>query len=147
MDGIPIPCPFCGGSASVTEDLGAVKDTQGRRWAFTVVCDSCAASSGLCWSVIQAIDAWNRWTDGIDPTRLAELKEAELEGRVRILPRGHGQTCGACANFICAPREKQGSCAVRKYIMGRCGTLTDRPFRPYRSRKACSADFIPRRKT
>ena len=78
-------CPFCGGSASATEDPEAVKDTQGKRWAFTVVCDSCAASSGLCWSVTQAIDAWNRWTGGIDPTRLAELKEAELEGRVRIL--------------------------------------------------------------
>lgn len=54
------PCPFCGGKASASIDTEATRDSQGRLWAFTVVCDSCCASSGLTFSSKRAIKAWNR---------------------------------------------------------------------------------------
>ena len=83
MDKKPIPCPFCGGSATLCLDADGTKKL--RALACVVVCRLCGAQTGPCVNASQAIDAWNRRTDGIDPTRLAELKEAELEGRVRIL--------------------------------------------------------------
>lgn len=54
------PCPFCNGDASVSYDPEGTKDTYGRHWAFTIVCNRCAASSGLCYSIQQAADMWNR---------------------------------------------------------------------------------------
>lgn len=54
------PCPFCGGPARISADTEAVRDPQGRLWAFTVVCDSCCATSGLTYSPNRAIEAWNR---------------------------------------------------------------------------------------
>ena len=54
------PCPFCGGNASLHFDPEGVKDTMGRKWAYTITCNRCAASSGLCFSMEQAVDAWNR---------------------------------------------------------------------------------------
>ena len=56
-------CPFCGGEASISADPEAVRDTQGRLWAYTVVCDRCCATSGLTYSVEKAIEAWNRRVD------------------------------------------------------------------------------------
>lgn len=44
------PCPFCGGTASKVFD---------KKWAYTVVCNRCAASTGLCWSEEQSIKMWN----------------------------------------------------------------------------------------
>lgn len=54
------PCPFCGGEASYSTDPEAVMDSVGRLWAYTVTCNKCAASSGLCFSIEQATKAWNR---------------------------------------------------------------------------------------
>lgn len=54
------PCPFCGGKASISSDTEATRDSQGRLWAFTVVCDSCCATSGLTYSPERATEAWNR---------------------------------------------------------------------------------------
>lgn len=53
-------CPFCGGNASHVYDTEAAEDTMHRKWAYTIVCDRCAASTGLCFSREQAIKAWNR---------------------------------------------------------------------------------------
>lgn len=53
-------CPFCGGDASYVYDPDAVEDTMGRKWAYTVVCNRCAASTGLCYSRERSIKAWNR---------------------------------------------------------------------------------------
>ena len=53
-------CPFCGGRARISADTEATRDSQGRLWAFTAVCDSCCASSGLTFSTEKAIEAWNR---------------------------------------------------------------------------------------
>lgn len=54
------PCPFCGGKARISADPDATRDSQGRLWAFTVVCDSCCATSGLTFSPDRAMEAWNR---------------------------------------------------------------------------------------
>lgn len=35
------PCPFCGGQAEISVDPEAVIDTQGRKWAYTAVCERC----------------------------------------------------------------------------------------------------------
>lgn len=53
------PCPFCGGKARISIDPEAVVDTQGRKWAYTVVCDRCAATSGLSFSTERISVAWN----------------------------------------------------------------------------------------
>ena len=53
------PCPFCGGEARISADTEAVRDSEGRLWAFTVVCDKCCATSGLTYSPKKAIEAWN----------------------------------------------------------------------------------------
>lgn len=59
------PCPFCGNSARVVVDPSATKDVKGRLWAFTVVCDKCCATSGLCFTSRMAVDSWNmRCKDG-----------------------------------------------------------------------------------
>ena len=54
------PCPFCGGLARISADPEAKRDSQGRLWAFTAVCDRCCASSGLTFKPERAIEAWNR---------------------------------------------------------------------------------------
>ena len=54
------PCPFCGGSARISADTEAKRDSMGRLWAFTAVCDRCCASSGLTFTPERAIEAWNR---------------------------------------------------------------------------------------
>lgn len=54
------PCPFCGGEAHISTDPDGLKDTWGRFWAFTVVCDRCAATSGLGFNVDMIANAWNR---------------------------------------------------------------------------------------
>ena len=54
------PCPFCGGEAKISIDPDGVKDTCGRYWAFTIVCQRCAATSGLGFNVAMIANAWNR---------------------------------------------------------------------------------------
>ncbi len=54
------PCPFCGGRADVSIDSEPVVDTEGRRWAYTVVCNRCCATSGLTYLPQKAIEVWNR---------------------------------------------------------------------------------------
>lgn len=56
------PCPHCGGSASISVDLEATRDTEGRLWAYTAVCNRCCATSGLCYSTDMAIASWNKRT-------------------------------------------------------------------------------------
>lgn len=51
--------PFCGGNASKVFDQDGTEQPDGKKWAYTVVCGSCCASTGLCWSEEQSIRAWN----------------------------------------------------------------------------------------
>lgn len=48
----PLPCPFCGGNASVIEVMNYT--------AVAVRCDSCHATSGNYDTKAEAIAAWNR---------------------------------------------------------------------------------------
>ncbi len=59
MDGLK-QCPFCGGQADISVDHEAVKDTEGRRWAYTIVCNRCGATSGLTYLPQKAREVWNR---------------------------------------------------------------------------------------
>lgn len=54
-----LPCPFCGGKARISCDTEATRDSEGRLWAYTIVCDSCCATSGLSYSPERAKKAWN----------------------------------------------------------------------------------------
>lgn len=58
-----MPCPFCGREATVKLDPRGTKDSFGRRWAFTVSCNSCCASTGVCWNSEMAAELWNRRTN------------------------------------------------------------------------------------
>ena len=40
------PCPFCGFYGTVKFDTDGTKDSMGRKWAYTVSCDRCCASTG-----------------------------------------------------------------------------------------------------
>ena len=53
-------CPFCGGEAHISVDHEAIVDTEGRHWAYTVVCDRCCAKSGLTYLPEKAREYWNR---------------------------------------------------------------------------------------
>lgn len=62
MDGLK-RCPFCGGEAFINFNSEATVDTQGRHWAYNIVCNKCCATSGLTYSIEMAIEAWNRRVD------------------------------------------------------------------------------------
>lgn len=53
------PCPFCGGNAIATYDPDGVVDSCERKWAWTIVCERCCATSGLTFLKKKAIAAWN----------------------------------------------------------------------------------------
>ena len=59
------PCPFCGGAARISVDLEAKRDSEGRLWAFTVVCDRCAASTGVSYKPGIVTKLWNRRADNV----------------------------------------------------------------------------------
>ena len=54
------PCPFCGGKAHIEFDYNGVIESPEKIWAYSVICERCATSSGLCCSKEKAIEAWNR---------------------------------------------------------------------------------------
>lgn len=56
------PFPFCGGQVDISVDHEAVKDIEGRCWAYTIVCNRCCATSGLTYLPQKAREAWNRRT-------------------------------------------------------------------------------------
>ena len=57
--GVLLPCPFCGNAAYISFDPECEPDSMGRKWAYTVVCGTCCATSGLCFSADMARLAWN----------------------------------------------------------------------------------------
>ena len=56
----PLPCPFCGGVATLNNELreGFVPDEEGAR-SYFYVCDSCAAAGGWGKSESSALRYWN----------------------------------------------------------------------------------------
>lgn len=89
-----LPCPFCGGVAHIIYDHDVVEESSEKDWAYTVECCACAASSGLCYSKEQAIEAWNKRDvrDAImqEPTAEPEIIHCKECGR--YIP--HDKRCG-----------------------------------------------------
>lgn len=69
--GVLIPCAHCGKPAYISVDPECEPDSMGRKWAYTVVCGTCCATSGLCFSAEMARLSWN--------TRAPILSESELK--------------------------------------------------------------------
>lgn len=69
--GVLVPCGHCGKQAYISVDPECEPDSTGRKWAYTVVCGTCCATSGLCYSADMARLAWN--------TRAPILSESELK--------------------------------------------------------------------
>ena len=66
-----LPCGHCGKQAYISVDPECEPDSTGRKWAYTVVCGTCCATSGLCYSADMARLSWN--------TRAPILSAEELE--------------------------------------------------------------------
>ena len=82
-----LPCPLCGGEAHLSVDPEGTRDINGRLWAYTVVCERCAATSGLTFSGKMAVDKWNR--------------RAERTCRIIDNEDGH-PSCSECgAHYLC----------------------------------------------
>ncbi|MGM9556592.1 MAG: Lar family restriction alleviation protein [Oscillospiraceae bacterium] len=64
------PCPFCGGKPFIYIDPSAVVDTQGRSWAYHVLCTQCCAVSTTAATPVKAAEFWNRRADSGDETDL-----------------------------------------------------------------------------
>ena len=69
--GVLLPCGHCGKQAYISVDPECEPDSTGRKWAYTVVCGTCCATSGLCYSADMARLAWN--------TRAPILSSREME--------------------------------------------------------------------
>lgn len=69
--GVLVPCSHCGKQAYISVDPECEPDSMGRKWAYTVVCGTCCATSGLCFSAKMARLAWN--------TRAPILSAEEME--------------------------------------------------------------------
>ncbi len=69
--GVLLACAHCGKQAYISVDYECEPDSMGRKWAYTVVCGTCCATSGLCFSPEMARFAWN--------TRAPILSAKEME--------------------------------------------------------------------
>lgn len=52
-------CPFCGSEANTVFDPDGTEQPGLGKWAYTVVCRNCCASTGVCYSKEKSIEAWN----------------------------------------------------------------------------------------
>lgn len=75
--------------------------------------------------------------DAYDLDRLRELVEASKEGRVKIIPKYVGKSCGTCGHFHRVAGTRHGTCDVKPYAKSRYGTPYPGPFEPSQSRIAC----------
>lgn len=75
--GVLLACAHCGKQAYISVDYECESDSMGRKWAYTVVCGTCCATSGLCFSPEMASLAWN--------TRAPILSAEELQ-RLEVKP-------------------------------------------------------------
>lgn len=75
--GVLLQCAHCGKQAYISVDPECEPDSMGRKWAYTVVCGTCCATSGLCFSPEMARLAWNTRAAVLTPEQLAELERME----------------------------------------------------------------------
>ena len=97
-----LPCPFCGGQARISSDTEATRDANGRLWAFTIVCDSCCATSGLCYSSEMAEKSWNNRKPMEQIIQQLEKEQEELETDMwaRENDNWYGQHCNGRSEGI-----------------------------------------------
>ena len=57
----------------ITFDPDGVEDSQGRKWAWTAVCEKCCATTGLCFSREMVIKSNNTRAPVLTPVQLALL--------------------------------------------------------------------------
>lgn len=65
----------------------------------------------------------------IGGARIAELVQADREGRIHIIPIPRRNTCGKCGNFVRVSGHTYGECKLRPH------------YKPYQSRVCCSKYF------
>lgn len=65
----------------------------------------------------------------IGAERIAELVQADREGRIHIIPIPRRNTCGKCGNFVRVSGRTYGECKLRPH------------YKPYQSRVCCSKYF------
>lgn len=75
--GVLVPCGHCGNPAYISVFSECEPDSMGRKWAYTVVCDTCCATSGLCFSAEMARLAWNTRAPILSESELKALEELE----------------------------------------------------------------------
>lgn len=73
--GVLLACAHCGKQAYISVDYECEPDSMGRKWAYTVVCGTCCATSGLCFSPEMASLAWNTRTPILSESELKKLEE------------------------------------------------------------------------
>ena len=70
-------CPFCGGNAEEAflkrKKLFASMCLPYNTHYVYILCKTCGATSKLCWTVENAIEAWNRRAGEEDPNEEADL--------------------------------------------------------------------------
>ncbi len=66
------------------------------------------------WQRLNSIE--NVLGDEYDISRLAELVQADNDGRIRLLSAGRGKVCKECAHFIPIEGQKSGDCRVKEHF-------------------------------
>lgn len=76
--------------------------------------------------------------------RMAELVEADRDGRVKIHPKPNDNTCGSCGHFHRIAGRRCGTCDVQSKYRDKYGREDDRrgTYTPSQSRKACRK-YVP----
>lgn len=69
--------------------------------------------------------------------RVAELVEADKQGRVKIYPKSKNSTCGSCGHFHRIAGTRRGTCDVKPFATTRRGASWGYEFMASQSRKAC----------
>lgn len=111
------PCPFCDGCGSVKLDPEGTKDSAGRKWAYTVSCDKCCASTGVCWNREMAIELWNRRANEPEITEQGIIHGHWIGQPISGYADCKCSVCGAICNVhACAGIPTQKYCY-------RCGAL------------------------
>jgi hypothetical protein len=78
--GVLLACAHCGKQAYISVDYECEPDSMGRKWSYTVVCGTCCATSGLCFSPEMARLAWNARAPILSAEELQKL-EALKDGK------------------------------------------------------------------
>ena len=88
--------------------------TSNRLWADAI--GDLASEPGYqwIWQRLNAIE--NVLGDEYDISRLAELVQADNDGRIRLLSAGRGKVCKECAHFIPIEGQKSGDCRVKEHF-------------------------------